>query len=507
MVGETAFVSLLVGSILFAQLALSGSFALLTRQFWIDEIITFVLVSDRSVVHSIGALIGGLDTNPPAYHLLSRAFTRLVGRVNEVSLRSFALLSIVAALTGLYVNLRQVYAPAVALTVLLALLAHPLVLRCAFEARMYGPWLAASVWFAFFLNQSGNSPGEPWLQILLACTALVTTSMHTLGLLGVVLMSAAHVLFAPWQPSWIAVAPAGIASVLWMPYLKRQNDANPVTWVAGARADNVVSSFHSLLFSRGVASVLLLGAGVAPFLASFGQRSGADGLSNIGVLAGLAGLACMPVALVVLSVTVQPLLVDRYALPTVASFAPAIAVVISGTSDLWLGVLCIPLFFAGAHQMHRLHVGYRDRDRERSNLFRAIRLKTGAEPVMFESLHDLAVVHRYAPDLAARSFMLDFELDELADVEAVRIANRNQTRLLNRFYSWPHLMAWKTLRSSSRFFLVGWSLKPELSEYPGFANERIETGLYELTARSSADDALLVRNNSVRANIPARQGP
>ena len=126
---------------------------------------------------------------------------------------------------------------------------------------------------------------------------------------------------------------------------------------------------------------------------------------------------------------------------------------------------------------------------------------------MFESLHDLAVVHRYAPDLAARSFMLDFEPDELADVEAVRIANRNQTRPLNRFYSWPHLMAWKTLRSSSRFFLVGWSLKPELSEYPGFANERIETGLYELTARSSADDALLVRNNSVRANIPARQGP
>src|SRR5262249_58175219 len=99
-----------------------------------------------------------------------------------------------------------------------------------------------------------------------------------------------------------------------------------------------------------------------------------------------------------------------------------------GASDLWLAVLCIPLFFAGAHQMHRLHIGYRDRDWERSHLLRAIRLKTGAEPVMFESLHDLAVVHRYAPDLAARSFMLDFDPDALADVYAVPIATTNQTR-------------------------------------------------------------------------------
>src|SRR5262249_9590220 len=155
----------------------------------------------------------------------------------------FALLSIVAALTGLYVNLRQVYAPAVALTALLALLAHPLVLNCTFEGRMYAPWLAATVWLAFFLNQSGKAPADPWLEILLVCTALLTISMHTLGLLGVVLIATAHALFAPSQPEWLAMAPAGIASVLWIPCFKRQNDANPVTWVARASVRNVVGLF------------------------------------------------------------------------------------------------------------------------------------------------------------------------------------------------------------------------------------------------------------------------
>ena len=498
MPAETALVSLLLGAILFAQLALSRSFTLLTRQFWLDEIITFTLVSDRSVVHSLRAIIGGLDTNPPAYHLLLRAFTKLVGRANEASLRWFALLSIVTALTGLYVNLRQVYRPEVVLTTLLALLAHPLVLSQAFEARMYAPWLAATVWFAFFLTQSGQSPSEPFLQILLAGTALLTSGLHTLGPLAVVLIVTAQSIFAPWSPSWITLALASsglVAFVLWLPCLKRQNDANPVTWISRATAQSVARLFSSLLSWKNVALVLLLGAGIAPILPALAQYSGTAAMLDMRVLAGLVGLACMPLALVFLSLTVQPVLVDRYALPAVASFAPPIAAVISNTSELWIGVLCAPIFCVGVHEMRRLHTLCRDREQEKRDLVRAICRRTGAEPVFFESLHDLAVVYRYAPDLAGRSFMLDFESDDLRHVEAVRIADRNQSRLLSRFYCWPHLMAWRAVRRSSRFFLVvpGASRERELSEstlwYPGFAAERIEPRLYELTVRLPSGDA------------------
>ncbi len=497
MPAETALVSLLLGAILFAQLALSRSVTLLTRQFWLDEIITFTLVSDRSVMHSVRAIIGGLDTNPPTYHLLLRAFTKLVGRVNEASLRWFALLSMVTALTGLYVNLRQVYRPEVVLTTLLALLAHPLVLSQAFEGRMYAPWLAATVWFAFFLTQSGQSPSGPCLQILLSGTALLASGLHTLGPLAVVLIVTAQFVFGPWAPSWITLALASsglVGFVLWLPCLRRQNNANPGTWISRTSAQSVVRLFSSLLSWKKVPLVLLLGAGVAPLLPAIAQYSGTAAMLDMRVLAGLVGLACMPLALVFLSLTVQPLLVDRYAIPVVASFAPPIAAVISNASELWIGLLCAPLFYAGAHELRCLHTLHRDRDQERSDLVRAIRRRTAAEPVFFESLHDLAVVYRYAPDLAGRSFMLDFEAGELGHVEAVRIADRNQSRLLSRFYSWPHAMAWKAVRRSSRFFLVvpGASRERECSEstlwYPGFVAERIEPRLYEFTVRMPRGD-------------------
>jgi len=364
---------------------------------------------------------------------------------------------------------------------------------------MYAPWLAATVWFAFFLTKSGQSPSEPGLQILLAATSLLASGLHTMGPLAVVLIITAQFVFAPWNSSWITLALASsglVAFVIWLPCLKRQNDANPVTWISRSSAQSVGRLFSSLLSWENVAPVLLLGAGVAPILPAFAQYSGAVTMLDMRVLAGLVGLACMPLALVFLSLTVQPLLVDRYAILAVASFAPPIAAVISNTSDLWLGVLCAPLFYAGVHEMHRLHTLCRERDQEKGDLVRAICRRTGAQPVFFESLHDLAIVYRYTPDLAGRSFMLDFESDELGHLEAVRIADRNQSRLLSRFYFWPHLTSWKAVRRSSRFFLVvpGASRERELSEstlsYPGFAAERIEPRLYELTVRLPSDDAV-----------------
>jgi hypothetical protein len=364
---------------------------------------------------------------------------------------------------------------------------------------MYAPWLAATVWFAFFLTQSGQSPSEPCLQILLAATSLLASGLHTLGPLAVVLIVTAQLVFAPWSLSWITLALASsglLAFVLWLPCLKRQNDANPVTWINRTSRQSVVSLFSSLLSWKNVALVLLLGAGVAPIVPALAQYSGTVTMLDMRVLAGLVGLACMPLALVFLSLTGQPLLVDRYAILTVASFAPPIAAVIANASELWMGVLCAPLFYAGVREMRRLHTLCRERDQEKGNLVRAICRSTGARPVFFESLHDLAVVYRYAPDLAARSFMLDFESDELCHVEAVRIADRNQSRLLSRFYFWPHLMAWKAVRRSSRFFLVvpDASRERELAEstlwYPGFAAERIEPRLYELTVRLPSDDAV-----------------
>src|SRR5262245_37982373 len=142
-VAEVPFILAFLAVVVAAQLALANAFDLFSRQFWLDEIVTHVTVIDRDVRRSIRAIVGGLDTNPPLYHLLLRIFVKLVGSADEAVLRLFAVLCLLAALTGLYANLRLAYSPLVAITVVLAIWPHRLILRFAFEARMYGAWLAA----------------------------------------------------------------------------------------------------------------------------------------------------------------------------------------------------------------------------------------------------------------------------------------------------------------------------------------------------------------------------
>src|SRR5262249_7225550 len=131
---------------------------LFARHFWIDEIFAFTLVADPDPVHALRALAGGVDMNPPMLYLLLRGFTLLTGGPGEIVFRVFASLSILLALLGIYLLLRRAYTPRVAFTAVLLLECHPLILTHAFEARFYGPWLAAIVWFAYALVLFRTSP-------------------------------------------------------------------------------------------------------------------------------------------------------------------------------------------------------------------------------------------------------------------------------------------------------------------------------------------------------------
>src|SRR5262249_59139566 len=118
----------------------------------------------------------------------------------EKFFRSFSCLSILAALAGFYANVRLVYSPLIALTVVLAIWQHRLILRYAFEARMYGLWLAAVVWFSYALTRVWTVPDELWSQTLLASSSVLTCAVHTLGLLVVVIIVSACLIVDHWLP-------------------------------------------------------------------------------------------------------------------------------------------------------------------------------------------------------------------------------------------------------------------------------------------------------------------
>jgi hypothetical protein len=83
---EVILVFLGWGLIAGAQLAAAKAFYLFSRNFWLDEIYTYTSVADPVLIHSLRAIAGGIEVNPPALQLLLRLFTALVGSNGEVAL-------------------------------------------------------------------------------------------------------------------------------------------------------------------------------------------------------------------------------------------------------------------------------------------------------------------------------------------------------------------------------------------------------------------------------------
>lgn len=491
---EAIHVLLFLGLLLAAQLAASWSFYLFARNFWVDELYTYTNVADPDVLHALRALAGGAENSPPTYHLFLRAFTLLTGGANEVTLRSFALLSVLVALLGVYVLVRRVYPALVAFTATLAVWSHPLILRHAFEARFYGPWLAALVWFCYFLSRSRDPEKSYVRNVMLAFSAMLVCTMHYFGIITFGLVMCGELLCRRSANAFprprLALASLGpVALLACVPLLLSQRAAYQTipTWVSDPTLADVYYFCSSLLLPTHLAAVLMSAWLSELWRRIYGRTETlVDPPPDTTALAGLTSLVLLSLLLVAFSYTVQSVLIDRYALPAVAALAPAAAFVVSRMSRFWMMILCTFLFLNGAYDLRVLYTRAWAHDQSSAELMTAIREHTAQEPVLFESPHELYVVCRYAPDLAKRCFALDFEEGQLGQVDTLRLFLRDTCRNYGRFYPQPALRSWDMTRTSPRVYLVPQgSLHqrgfPDAEErYPGFTARPVAKGLYEL---------------------------
>ena len=492
---ELAAVLLLLVAVGSIQLALGGAFSLFGRHFWLDELYTQRLVADPQTAHMLRALRGGVETHPPTFYLLVRAFTQPTGQAGETALRSLALAAVLAALVGTYAVLRLAFPPLVALAAVLALGSHPLVQRHAFEARAYGSWLAAAVWFAYAAARA-LQPGAAWpALLLLGATAVLLCTLHYFGIITLALVLAAA---CWWDRSagrarrWtlLAAAAGPLALAGCVPFLLGQRGATTVpTWVKSPDLGNVGRFLLSVLFPRHLL-VLLPVAAVLGWLLRTGRQA-APRAAFTGAVA-LASLALLPLVLIVFSFTVQSALVDRYALPATAALAPLAALLAARLSRPWLLGFCLLLIASGTLNLHDLAQQYQERDRQTDDLIASIRHATGKELIVFEQPHELQQVCYYAPDLASRCVLLDFEPGQFGPVPPSRVFNRDLARKFAAFYGQPALVRWDELKSRPRWDLVveggrtGREL-PDREAYPGFVPRRLDVGLYQLNAERAPD--------------------
>ena len=139
-------------------LALWSDALLMTKRFWLDELCcTVYALRDSSNPVELVRNALSYDVAPPLLHIITWPVTLLFGSSPAV-VRSVALGSVVLATILLYFLMRRRFSVAASSAGVLALLSHSLVIRHAFDARFYGPWLLFGVAFAMSLGVDAGRP-------------------------------------------------------------------------------------------------------------------------------------------------------------------------------------------------------------------------------------------------------------------------------------------------------------------------------------------------------------
>jgi hypothetical protein len=481
------------------QMRVADSFYLLRRNFWYDEILMQTLVSDPDFGHAMRGLAAGIETHPPTLYILLRAFTGLAGGANEVTLRLFSLLATLTALAGLYLLLRQSFSSLVSFVTLLAIWCHPVVVVQAFEARFYTPLLAGVVWYAYsLLRVREPEAGRAW-RVLVGVAAVYVCTVHYFGIIALGLVTAGELLARRWAGvHWskglapAALGPLALAACL--PLLLRQRAAMSVaTWVEPASLGWSFQFLSRLLFPTGLAAVVVLA-----WLARLTRGEDApdvgdtsEGSRLIGQMP-LTALLFLPLVMIMFSFTVQSVLHEKYAFAAVAGLAPAVAYGASRMSRAWLLVLGAVLCLAGIREHHEYAQRLREHDqRFTAGLIADLRQKTADEDLVFDNLHNLYVVCRYAPDLAERCCYLDFEPGQIGNTPPDRVFARDLARHYEAFYAVPHLKKWDVLKTERHFYLVpsypvGAAGSKDKQAYPGFATRPVTGEIYEAVATTAS---------------------
>src|SRR5207253_8559564 len=182
----------------------------------------------------------------------------------------------------------------------LVLWAHPLVIHHAFEARFYAPLMAATALVAWSLGVPGRRG-----QVLLAVFSILLCTLHYFGVLVLILLIGGAIGSGRRSRRNLWAAAFGpLAMLACLPILLQQRAALPhKTWLSDLDSA-AVWQFAKELTCLPVLLVFVAAYVVGRFTKMRGIR--------ISLFAPLLALLAMPLLLLLISVTVQPVMLARY---------------------------------------------------------------------------------------------------------------------------------------------------------------------------------------------------
>ncbi len=472
---EVAAAALALVALIAILLFLSDGAVLLTRPFWVDELLT-VFVAQRSSPAGVIADLGhGADGGASLLHLTVWALRMVSGSLSPVMLRLVSLLCVLGALVLVHATLRRRFGRGASAAGVLAVGANALVVAHSYEARFYGPWLlcAALVAWLLALNQDPHRPRRN--ATALAIASLLLCTAHFYGLISLGLMSAA--VLASYGSRWreavrpvLPTAAGALSLFIIVPLALAQRNAYTVpSWLP----DFDVSQVAGLADEFWFATVPVLGAVL--LLVGFIWRSGETspdapaavvrGAAGDAGIVALMSLALMPLALAALSLAGQPSMLPRYGITAALAWAPWIALACA-VSGRWptraLLLVFVWLWFAAYIREARVKMQFAQNVQRWSLAYQ--QAASAGLPIVFQSIH---VMYPLIASAGGRSAPGAFF--EIADArfnamfsDSTRLGQANRGIVLERDlarvhavrFGFPRLVSEASLDTTTRFLLL-----------------------------------------------------
>jgi hypothetical protein len=458
---------------------LTGSSNLLWRGFWEDELYTYWLVADPSPGHALDALTAGADTNPPMLYLLMRAFCAVAGGASEVTLRLFSALMVWAALVGVYGLLRRWFGPLAVVVAVLAVWAQTLTLEQLYEARFYAAWLCATVWLLYLLTAPDAPPSGRAVSaaraVGVALLAVVVCTIHYFGIISLTLIAFGILIFhtGTFRVRLLKLLPllAGpVALAACAPLLKGQRAGLSVaTWVAPVTPEGAIRYLGMIVIARPYLIVLL--AFVVSWLFTRPWRATSrpapaqpmdsatarilDALRPLRPLAGVISLVLFPIAMIVVSVVLQPATVGRYSTVAVISLAPVAAMLATHTRRGVVLATAVALVLFAAWNLRDVAQKQRQDPTRIARLADVLeQLPADNAPIVFENRGTYYLVKRRSPTIASRCYMIDVTTAPDGAFHRTSTFDAALARKVAGWYDDTRFITRDKLRAGSGFYAV-----------------------------------------------------
>ena len=340
---EYAMAAVALGSLLAFHVVSQDGAVLFTRPLWLDEVHTILVAQSDTPAEMIGHIGAGAEHNPPAMHFLLWLIGTVTSGLSPAILRGFAFVTVWATAGLIYVLLRRHFQRLPAFAGALLIVSHPLLLRHAFDGRMYGLFLLATCVFAYSVHGTARFSrwGQAWL---IGAAAVLLCLTHYYGIfVWLLVLLPAGMTGVPRAARRLFPALLGpVALLACIPlYLGQSRAIEGRTWVDPVSPGQVAGVVLELLPPPVVLVTLASFAAIGHLIMRRRRTASVEDFAG-GASGALLALALLPLILVLVSLSLQPTMVARYALPAALAMTPVVARAVSKMGrPLGIGVILL----------------------------------------------------------------------------------------------------------------------------------------------------------------------